>query len=423
MSINKFQYRAFRLICNPEEKPLVEDLLSAQGFIFEPDPFLPLTQRLIKEPFPLGRSLAAFWGCIYIQDRSSILPVLALQPQHGDIILDMCASPGSKTSLLAQCIGNTGLVVGNEPTKTRLTTLRRNLSKLNVLNTVTSSLPAESIPLEDASWKKILLDPPCSGWGTTNKHPHVTKIWQGKRINPLISLQKTLLTEATRLLYPGGKVVYSTCTTNVDENEAIIQFAITTLGLKIIPLETSPGFSTTKPLLPYCEGTLRIVNTSDSQGFYIALLQKPHNAITAIYNKSYERLKPPPVSYSLDILTSFGIDIQKLPQGQLTAFNDIIYFLPQKALAHLPAKLYWQGPALGKISNNTLFPSPRLRIGITKNSMLPSLHIDQHKILEQLVQGQSLQTSLTGKEALLFWKDLPLGRIRLKNGRAFWTER
>ena len=94
--------RSFRLVCGPEQIPSVEALLSAQGFVFEPEPFSPLARRLLQEPFPLGRSLAAFWGYVYIQDRSSMLPPLALAPGEGARVLDMCASPGSKTGLLAQ---------------------------------------------------------------------------------------------------------------------------------------------------------------------------------------------------------------------------------------------------------------------------------------------------------------------------------
>lgn len=72
--------RAFRLVCTPSEEQTVEDLLRAQGYEFEPDPFIPSARRLLAEPRPLGSSLAAFFGLIYIQDRSSMLPPAALCP-------------------------------------------------------------------------------------------------------------------------------------------------------------------------------------------------------------------------------------------------------------------------------------------------------------------------------------------------------
>ena len=83
--------RSFRLVCNPGQIPSVEALLSAQGFVFEPEPFSPLARRLLQEPFPLGRSLAAFWGYVYIQDRSSMLPPLALAPGEGGPAYSICA--------------------------------------------------------------------------------------------------------------------------------------------------------------------------------------------------------------------------------------------------------------------------------------------------------------------------------------------
>ena len=196
--------RSFRLVCNPGQIPSVEALLSAQGFVFEPEPFSPLARRLLQEPFPLGRSLAAFWGYVYIQDRSSMLPPLALAPGEGARVLDMCASPGSKTGLLAQLVGREGLVLGNEPARPRLANLRRNLAALNLLQAVTCSWPGESLPLPDASWDAVLLDPPCSGWGTTDKNPQAIKRWQGDRLKPMLELQRKLLTEASRLLRPGG---------------------------------------------------------------------------------------------------------------------------------------------------------------------------------------------------------------------------
>lgn len=88
--------RSFRLVCNPGQIPSVEALLSAQGFVFEPEPFSPLARRLLQEPFPLGRSLAAFWGYVYIQDRSSMLPPLALAPAKGPAYSICAPAPAAR---------------------------------------------------------------------------------------------------------------------------------------------------------------------------------------------------------------------------------------------------------------------------------------------------------------------------------------
>lgn len=269
--------RSFRLVCAPDTAAGVESLLEAEGFAFSPEPFHPLARRLVHEPFPLGSSLAAAFGYIYIQDRSSMLPPLVLAPKKGDAVLDMCASPGSKTGMLGQMTGPEGFVLGNEPSRNRLATLRRNLQTLNLIHCATCSYSGEALPFASGSWSAIQLDPPCSGWGTADKHPGVMALWQGEKVEPLILLQRKLLGEAERLLAPGGRLVYSTCTTNTRENEEQLAFAVDELGLDFVPVEAPPGFQFADLSLPRFAGALKVENGPDGQGFFVALLQKKAN--------------------------------------------------------------------------------------------------------------------------------------------------
>ncbi len=433
--------RSFRLVCQPDHIPLVEALLEAQGFVFEPEPFSPLARRLLEEPFPLGGSLAAIWGFLYIQDRSSMLPPLALAPEPGARVLDCCASPGSKTGLLAQLVGPRGLVLGNEPTKPRLATLRRNLAALNLFQTVTCSWPGEALPMPDASWDCILLDPPCSGWGTTDKHPQAVRMWQGERLKPLIDLQRMLLARAARLLKPGGRMVYSTCTTNVDENEAQVRFAVEELGLELQPLQPFPGFVFGEPELRDCEGTLRVdEDASGAQGFYIACLGRPKTDAAASENpgngempssqrgtgKGSVRMRGSEKSGALasrqtippSMLRESGLSPERLPPGELAVFNGTIHFLPEQALS-LPESIRWQGMALGKAGIRGPNFSTRLHALVDPESAVAArLQLDEIPPIEALLQGRSLETGLSGRVANLFWRDLPLGQVRLKSGRA-----
>ncbi|MBD5417808.1 MAG: RsmB/NOP family class I SAM-dependent RNA methyltransferase, partial [Desulfovibrio sp.] len=268
--------RSFRLVCEPAAIPRVEALLRAQGYAFEPEPFSPFCRRLVAEPVPLGRSLAAFFGYIYIQDRSSMLPPLALAPAPGGAALDMCASPGSKTGFLAQLVGAGGFVLANEPNPARLATLRANLQACNLLQASTCAFPGERLPLRPGSWGHILLDPPCSGWGTAEKHPATLRLWREDKLGPLVSLQRRLLRHAATLLAPGGRLLYSTCTTNEAENEAQVRFAEEELGLTRVPLAPFPGFTFEER--PGGGGTLRVDGArSGAQGFYLALLRAPED--------------------------------------------------------------------------------------------------------------------------------------------------
>jgi 16S rRNA (cytosine1407-C5)-methyltransferase len=271
--VTRLFLRSFRLVCKESEVFPVEALLRSQGFVFEEDPFYPPARRLLRGPLPLGASLAAAFGCLYIQDRSSMLPPLVLAPPPGTAVLDMCASPGGKTGLLAQLAGPAGFILGNEPGKPRLATLRRNLLRQGLLACATSSYPGEALPLPEGIWPRILLDPPCSGWGTAEKHPRVLTLWREEKIAPLIRLQRRLLAEAARLLRPGGLLVYSTCTTNPAENEDQVLGARAEWGLEILPLEDPPGFVRFPAARPEAGGCLRV--GGDGQGFFLALLRKP----------------------------------------------------------------------------------------------------------------------------------------------------
>lgn len=436
--------RSFRIVCPPAQVPLVEDLLRAQGYDFTPEPFSPWCRRLTEEPRPLGGSLAAFFGLIYIQDRSSMLPPLALAPEPSAAVLDMCASPGSKTGFLAQLVGPHGLVVGNEPNHTRLATLRQNLFTLNLVNAVTCSHPGEALPLPDGSWTRIQLDPPCSGWGTVERNPSVLKLWQGDKVKPLIGIQRLLLAEAARLLAPGGRVVFSTCTTNVHENEAQVLHARDELGLEIVPLAPPPGFVFAEPELPGCDGTLRVdPERSGAQGFFIACLRKPgHGGLDGrgdagpladgppLPDADRVRADAQPASAWPDT----GLDPALLPDGVVAPFGDTAYFLPRHALERLPAALRWRGYPLGKWGKDGIRPSPRLRTLMPQapcpadaerhaDGDIALLHMDDPADIAGVLTGRSIDAPRNATAALLYWRGLPLARLRVKGGRALWAER
>lgn len=447
--------RSFRIVCEEMHTTAVEALLRAQGYEFEPEPFSPLCRRLLAEPRPLGSSLAAFFGYIYIQDRSSMLPPVALAPAAGASVLDMCASPGSKTGFLAQLVGRTGFVLGNEPSPTRLGTLRANLHQCNLIQAGTCSYSGDALPLRPGSWDTILLDPPCSGWGTAEKHPQVLKLWQGDKLDSLTSLQQRLLRHAANLLAPGGQLVYSTCTTNVAENEDQVRFAEEELGLVRDHLAPIPGFVWEE--LPGGEGTLRVDGArSQAQGFYVARLRKPGNAqestlpggskaapasdsgsaneFSASFvpetafsesprfgRKKAARAPRESLGQALppDCLAGPTCDPAQLPLGQAVLYGEHVRFIPVQAAALLPQDCVWQGALLGKLGGGRLDAAPRLRALMPeKPDAASSLVLEDLNEISALLSGQSRQTGLQGREAALWWRDLPLGRLALKQGRA-----
>ncbi len=413
--------RTFRLVCSKRDIPAVEELLRAQGFEFRSEPFYSMARILEKEPFPLGESIAARFGRIYIQDRSSMLPPLMLAPQSGDLVLDMCAAPGSKTGLLSRLVGRDGFVLASEPSSDRLSLLRQNLRKTQSVNTATVHYESQKLPLPPESWKIIQLDPPCSGWGTLNKNPKAMDVWKDEKTVPLVNLQRKLLGKAYELLAPGGRLVYSTCTTNVQENEEQTRFAIDELGFELFALPQPEGFTIAEPLLPGMDGVLRVDGSGGGQGFYLCGLRKPGDT------EPYVPGTCSPPGKELNIKKTEipeAVKLSQLPDGEIYQFRDKVMFMNRHALEILPAELRWQGFSIGKINKNRFKVDPYSRCLLPQEPEGSALVIEDAKDLANLLSGQSLNGPAKGKGPVgLYYKDMLLGFTGKKGNRYLWTEK
>ena len=168
-------------------------------------------------------------GHFYIQNAASWLPVVALDAQPGETVLDMCAAPGGKTSHIAAQAHNQAVITANDNSRPRLHKLQRNLERLGVQNTTYALYDATrlSFVLEQASFDKILLDAPCSGEGMmTLSNKRDFESWSVAHIKRLQKIQKKLIVQAWQLLKPGGTLIYSTCTIAPEENEAVIDYLL-----------------------------------------------------------------------------------------------------------------------------------------------------------------------------------------------------
>ena len=408
--------RSFRLVCGPGERELVEALLAATGHVAEVEPFSPWCRRIVAEPVALGLSMAARFGYIHIQDRSSMLPPLLLAPPPGARVLDMCAAPGGKTGFLAQLVGPTGFVIGNEPSPDRLATLRQTLFRENLANTATCSSADLSPLLPAGSFSHILLDPPCSGWGTLDKNPQAAKIWAGDKVAPLVALQRKLLETAAGLLAPGGRVLYSTCTTNVAENEDQTRFALDHLPLRAVPLEAPAGFVFEAARRGDVAGVLRVDSAaSAAQGFYMALFEKAGGEAFAGDGGG---LPGEPVPEKA--LLAAGCGLSGLPPGVVRAFGEKVFFLHAGA-AGLPAGFRYQGYALGAYRSGVFRPQARVRLLVERGG--PGLNEEALSRIEALLAGQSLPAGELPARSGLFWRGLPLGFLTRKGARALWSDR
>lgn len=413
--------RSFRLTGAASEWPLIEALLRAEGFEFETEPFFDGAKRLLDEPFPLGRSLAARFGRIYIQDRSSMLPPLALSPRCGQRVLDMCAAPGSKTGLLASLVGPQGAVLACEPGE-RMGTLRANLRKTGCVNAGTVRSLAQDLPLEPETWSHIQLDPPCSGWGTESRNPGVRDQWTPERLAPLKALQRRLLAKAADLLAPGGRLVYSTCTTNPEENESQVVYAADELGLEPETLSQPEGFVFAEPR-EGLSGVLCVAEESIGQGFFVASLRKP-GGMTEPEDVRPEKVK---AELRLDGISGGAVlDYSNLPAGASVEHDGRVFWVPTKLGGLLPQDVKWQGCRLGRIGGKGDRKKFKPDAGLwAALSLSPSTHAVDADIedLTRLLSGQGLPAGKGAGSCGLYWEGLRLGWLSRKGNRLLWQEK
>ncbi|KAK9353126.1 NOL1/NOP2/sun family-domain-containing protein [Lipomyces doorenjongii] len=186
--------------------------------------------QIFDSQVPIGATPEYLAGHYIIQAASSFLPVIALAPQENERVLDMAAAPGGKTTYISALMKNTGCVFANDASKARTKSLIANIHRLGCTNTVVCNYDAKQFPHVIGGFDRVLLDAPCSGTGVIAKDPSVKTSRNEKDFIDLPFLQKQLLLAAIDSVdansKTGGYIVYSTCSVTVDENEAVVDYAL-----------------------------------------------------------------------------------------------------------------------------------------------------------------------------------------------------
>ncbi len=261
-------------------------LRAEYGIESEPVSGIPGAMKIIDPNRVAGKTMEHITGHYYLQSLSSMLPPHVIVPQPHETILDMCAAPGSKTTLLAELMNNTGTLVANELAPNRAGILSFNVERLNVLNCGILQMNGEVLSSYFPEYfDRILVDAPCSGLGIVHKKGEVSNWWSEDMAERLASLQYRLLVSAIKMLKQGGTLVYSTCTLSITENEEVVNLALQKYPVELeeftLPIPNNPGFTSFggKQFSDALSRTKRITPwEAGSEGFFIAKFRKTESA-------------------------------------------------------------------------------------------------------------------------------------------------
>ncbi|KAJ2078926.1 rRNA (cytosine-C5-)-methyltransferase nop2 [Coemansia sp. RSA 988] len=239
---------------------------------------------------PIGATPEYMAGHYMIQAASSFLPVIALAPQENEKVLDMSAAPGGKTTYCAALMKNTGMVVANDANREREKALVANVHRLGASNVVVCNYDGREFPKVMGGFDRVLLDAPCSGTGVISKDASV-KINKGPEdFIMLTRLQKELILSAIDSVNAdsstGGYIVYSTCSVTVDEDEAVVNYALRKRpNIKLVDTGLDfgrPGFTSFRGHSFHSSLALTrrfYPHAHNMDGFFVAKFQKLSNKV------------------------------------------------------------------------------------------------------------------------------------------------
>ncbi|MEK6943431.1 MAG: NOL1/NOP2/sun family putative RNA methylase [Nanoarchaeota archaeon] len=235
-----------------------------------------------KERRDIGNLPEHSLGYFYIQEAASMIPPLVLDPKPNDVVLDIAASPGSKTTQIAQYMQNKGILIANDYTIDRMKPLSINLQRCGVTNAIITLMEGQWFKKSEIAFDKILVDAPCSGTGTIRKSFKTINIWNPDMVKRLSITQRQLIETGFNLLKEGGTLVYSTCSLEPEEDEGVVDYLINKypnakveeIKLNLKRSATVPEFDG-KKYNEEVEKCLRIwPQDNDTEGFFVAKIRK-----------------------------------------------------------------------------------------------------------------------------------------------------
>ncbi|MBQ6493034.1 MAG: RsmB/NOP family class I SAM-dependent RNA methyltransferase [Erysipelotrichaceae bacterium] len=332
----------------------VEDFLKICPFELEPVPWCSDGFYFKEEDRP-SRHPYYYAGLYYIQEPSAMLPAEILPVDEDDFILDACAAPGGKSAKLAARLDGSGLIVANDISASRAQVLLKTLETHGVRNSYVMAEDISTLDRFENCFDKILIDAPCSGEGMFRKDSELIRSWLEKDSSYYAPIQKKIITAAARMLKPGGMMVYSTCTFSIEEDEEVIEYALSNcLDLEVLAIEGYPGF--VRGLTTNTQGCVRLYpHRIKGEGHFVALLQKKGERKPNAVHENKTILPDEPFFKDLNM---------DLHNGQLIRRDNRLFYEPVHDLDLKGLRILRSGLLLGEYKHERFEPSQALAMAL-----------------------------------------------------------
>lgn len=325
-------------------------------------------------------------GVYYLQEASAMASAALLEPQPGEIILDLCAAPGGKSTQIAGRMQGQGLLVSNEINQKRAKVLSRNIERLGIANTVvTGESPAALADRFPGFFHRIMVDAPCSGEGMFRKEEAAITDWSEENVEMCARRQAEILDCAAAMLRPGGRLVYSTCTFAPQEDEETVEAFLARHPEFETESVNAPWFQESRP------GMYRLwPHKLLGEGHFAAVLRKMDcREETADVNPD----KPMPLPKAF-LTFAKELDIA-LPDGQAVTFGDTLYWMPPQMPALHRLRVLRPGLELGTLKKDRFEPAHALALWLKhcKNEISLS---PESKELAAYLHGEAIPCTVRG---------------------------
>ena len=362
-------------------------------------------------------------GCFYIQEPSAMLPASVLPIDENDMVLDLCAAPGGKSTLIGEKIGESGLLVANDISHSRCAPLAKNIERHGIRNMCVLNENSEKLKNNFFEFfDKILIDAPCSGEGMFRKDPKAKGAWLEKGPAYYTPIQTGLLEDAASMLKSGGMIAYSTCTFNTMENEEVISQFLASHNDFEPYFINHEAYGVSKGLMgmDFCA---RIwPHLQKGEGHFLAILRKKGEMPLSAAEQTVEK---PHNKDSTKAISEFLEENIKTKLTGNIVFHEDTAMLASPYLPDLSGiRVFRSGMKLGNIKDKRFEPEQGLAMTLSQDNAKNALNFDMEDInVFKYLNGESLDIVVPKGWYLICVNKNPLGWAksdgkRLKNKMA-----